>query len=51
MVQVAFGSALAVRRQLAADEQVEAARALLVAHPTAHAVLTLEPPTGDAGAN
>ena len=51
MLQVAFGSAVAIRRQLAADEQVEAARALLVAHPTAHAVLTLEPATGDAGAN
>jgi hypothetical protein len=51
IVQVAFGSAAAIRRQLAADEQVEAARALLVAHPTARAVLTLEPATGDAGAN
>ena len=41
MTRAAYGSEAALRRRLAADDQVEAARALLVAHPTARAVLTL----------
>jgi hypothetical protein len=41
MTRAAFGSKAALKRRLAADEQVEAARALLVAHPTPRAVLTL----------
>jgi carboxyl-terminal processing protease len=48
ILQVAFGSSVAVRRTLGADDQVEAARALLVAHPTAHAVLTLGSARADA---
>jgi len=41
MVRAAYGSTAALTRRLAADPQVEAGRALLVAHPTARAVLTL----------
>ncbi len=41
MTRAACGSEAALRRRLAADDQVEAARALLVAYPTARAVLTL----------
>ena len=47
MTRAAFGSKAALKRRLAADEQVEAARALLVAHPTPRAVLTLR--AGSAG--
>jgi carboxyl-terminal processing protease len=41
MTRAAYGSEAALRRRLSADDQVEAARALLVSHPTARAVLTL----------
>lgn len=41
MTRAAYGSEAALRRRLAADDQVEAARALLVTHPTPRAVLTL----------
>jgi len=50
MVQAAFGSSVAVKRRLAADDQVGAARALLVAHPMAHGVLMLESPRPDVAA-
>ena len=41
MMRAAYGSKAALRRRLVADDQVEAARALLVAHPTPRAVLML----------
>jgi hypothetical protein len=41
IVRAAYGSRAALRRRLAADDQVEAARVLLVQHPTPRAVLTL----------
>jgi hypothetical protein len=50
MVRAAFGSMAALKRRLAADEQVEAGRALLAAHPTARAVLTLDTPDPDGAA-
>jgi len=42
MVRAAFGTAAALRRQIAYDHQVQAARSLLRAYPGPHAVLSLE---------
>jgi len=42
MVRAAFGTAAALRRQIAYDHQAQVARALLLAYPTPHAALSLE---------
>ncbi len=42
MVRAAFGTAAALRRQIAYDRQVQAARELLLAYPTARAPLAFE---------
>ncbi|HTC23929.1 MAG TPA: S41 family peptidase [Gemmatimonadales bacterium] len=44
MVRAAYGSKAALKRRLVADDQVEAARAILVAHPTPRVALMLGVP-------